>query len=68
MSVFKLPNQETKRMESLKVDFVWGFKTFGKRMHLKNKNFLFSPKHAGGLGLRHLSVVNDALLAKHGWH
>lgn len=68
MSVFKLPNRETKQMESLMVDFVWGFNTNGKRMHLKNRNFLFSPKHHGGLGLRHLSVVNDALLAKHGWH
>lgn len=54
-------------MESLVVDFLWGYNPEGKKMHMLNKNRIFSPKTKGGLGFRHLSLVNDSLLVKQGW-
>lgn len=67
MSVFQLPKKEVNKMEALMVDFLWGFKSDGKRIHMTNKKRLFSPKSSGELGFRHLFIVNEALLAKHGW-
>lgn len=67
MSVFQLPKKDIRKMESTMIDFFWGFKHEGKRMNLLCKDRLLSSKVDGVLDFRHLSLVNEALLSKHGW-
>ncbi|CAA7053003.1 unnamed protein product [Microthlaspi erraticum] len=66
MSSVKLPESMTKRLD-LSRDFVWGSTEEKRKQHLVNWDKVCSPKEEGGLGIRKISPMNKALLAKIGW-
>ncbi|KAF8394774.1 hypothetical protein HHK36_020989 [Tetracentron sinense] len=48
-------------------NFLWGDTETQKKVHMVNWEKVCTPKAKGGLGLKCLSQVNSALLAKWGW-
>ncbi|XP_074277325.1 uncharacterized protein LOC141600966 [Silene latifolia] len=67
LSVFKIPVSVAKKINSLLTQFWWTGCKLGTTVHWCSKNFLSLPKGMGGLGIRNIECLNQALLAKHGW-
>ncbi|XP_074278453.1 uncharacterized protein LOC141602043 [Silene latifolia] len=67
LSVFKVPVSVAKKINSILTQFWWAGCKLGNKLHWCSKNFLSLPKSAGGLGIRNVQCLNQALLAKHGW-
>ncbi|XP_074293061.1 uncharacterized protein LOC141619965 [Silene latifolia] len=67
ISVFKVPVSVAKKINSILAQFWWTRCKMGHNIHWCSKNFLSLPKSAGGLGIRNVKFLNQALLAKHGW-
>ncbi|XP_074271494.1 uncharacterized protein LOC141595428 [Silene latifolia] len=67
LSVFKVPVSVAKKINSILAQFWWTGCRMGHNIHWCSKNFLSLPKSAGGLGIRNVKCLNQALLAKHGW-
>ncbi|XP_021750305.1 uncharacterized protein LOC110715993 [Chenopodium quinoa] len=63
MKCFKLPVAVTNRIDSLITRFWWGNKG-EKGMYWVKKRIIQRPKGMGGLGIRSMSYLNDALLFK----
>lgn len=52
MSTFLFPKKYTEKLDSLCINFFWGFKGDKPRLHLLNRNFVHNHKHLGGLGIK----------------
>lgn len=68
MSVFLLPKGLCAAMDAMLKNFWWGF-TDGKtrNFHPKAWTSICQPKEKGGLGIRRMFDVNQAMVAKLGW-
>ncbi|XP_074290282.1 uncharacterized protein LOC141617013 [Silene latifolia] len=67
LSVFKVPVSVAKKINSILAQFWWTGCKMGHNIHWCSKNFLSLPKSVGGLGIRNVKCLNQALLAKLGW-
>ncbi|XXG59153.1 hypothetical protein AAC387_Pa04g1283 [Persea americana] len=67
MSIIKCPIAIINRIEKLQRDFLWHGREDSKKIHLVNWKLVCSPKDSGGLGLRPLRNMNQALLGKWLW-
>ncbi|XP_021810643.1 uncharacterized protein LOC110753955 [Prunus avium] len=57
-----------KKLDQLNRNFLWGHTTDQAKVHLVNWDTACKPKFAGGLGIKNSAPMNQALLAKTGWH
>ncbi|KAL2924992.1 hypothetical protein RDABS01_006009 [Bienertia sinuspersici] len=62
MSVYLLPQKVLKKISSTITKFYWGGNGQAKPIYWKNRNTLELRKEEGGLGLRNLTSLNQALL------
>ena len=62
-----MPRIVCARLEKIQRDFLWGGGNPGRRPHLVNWKTVCLEKSRGGLGVRSLSVMNQALLCKWCW-
>ncbi|CAA0832090.1 Ribonuclease H-like superfamily protein [Striga hermonthica] len=67
MLCFRIPNSLCEEIERDCANFWWGTDRGSKKMHWCRWETLCKPKCLGGMGFRHLSAFNKALLAKQGW-
>jgi hypothetical protein len=64
LSIFHIPSKFADKMERIQWDFLWIGQEGRKRYPLVAWDKVCLPKCNGGLGIRKLSHVNKALLAK----
>ncbi|XP_074300422.1 uncharacterized protein LOC141631683 [Silene latifolia] len=67
LSVFKIPVSVANRINSLLSHFWWAGSKSARCIHWCSKNFLSLPKSSGGLGIRNIECLNQAMLAKNAW-
>jgi len=67
MSLFTIPASIVSRLEKIIRDFLWNSNDNGNGLHWVSWNEVCRPKHEGGLGIRPLRVINDALKTKWLW-
>ena len=62
-----MPKIVCARLEKIQRDFLWGGGNLDRKPHLVNWKTVCLEKSRGGLGVRGLSVMNQALLCKWCW-
>ena len=67
LSMFRMPKIVWARLEKIQRDFLWGGGNLECKPHLVNWNTVCQEKSRGGLGVRGLSLMNQALLCKWCW-
>ena len=67
LSLFRMPKRVCARLEKIQRDFLWGGGNLDRKPHLVNWKTVCLAKSRGGLGVRGLSVMNQALLCKWCW-
>ena len=67
MSLFVIPKKVRVRLEKIQRDFLWGGGVSQSKSHLVNWSIVCMEKKDGGLGIRNLSRLNNALLGKWCW-
>jgi hypothetical protein len=68
MSTFLLPSSLCHTLDRRFKDFWWGFPPDKARhLSLKSWDSICRPRHQGGLGLRKMTTMNQALIMKLGW-
>ena len=67
LSLFRIPKIVWSRLEKIQRDFLWGGGNLELKPHLVNWNTVCQEKNRGGLGVRGLSMMNQALLCKWCW-
>lgn len=67
MQTVKLPAGIIREIEKLNRDFLWGDTQDKRQHHPISWKVICSPKDEGGLGLKQLNLVNQALMVKLGW-
>ena len=67
LSLFRIPKIVWSRLEKIQRDFLWGGGNLERKPHLVNWNIVCREKSRGGLGVRGLSMMNQALLCKWCW-
>ena len=67
LSLFRMPKIVCARLEKIQRDFLWGGGNLDRKPHLVNWKTVCLEKSRGGLGVRGLSVMNQALLCKWCW-
>jgi len=64
MYLFTIPTSLARCLEKIVRDFLWPNNGSTKGLHWVNWGEIFCPKHQGGLGVRPLSEMNDAIKIK----
>ena len=64
MSLFVIPRKVRIRLERIQRDFLWGDLGDKRKIHLVKWPDVCKAKNFGGLGLRRLNSLNQALLGK----
>ncbi|RVW54301.1 Transposon TX1 uncharacterized 149 kDa protein [Vitis vinifera] len=67
MSLWCLPSVVRRRLEKIQRDFLWGGGNLERKPHLVRWEVVCLSKKKGGLGVKNLSILNKALLAKWNW-
>lgn len=67
MQVMKIPRKVTLGMERICRNFLWGSTSDKRKIHLIDWNTVCLDTNRGGLGIRNLDVLNEALLMKSCW-
>ena len=67
MSVFRLPGSLCSDLEAIMARFWWGGAVDTRKLHWKSWKHLCLPKADGGMGLKHLKLLNQAMVTKQGW-
>jgi hypothetical protein len=67
MTLERIPNKIIVILRRLACNFLWNDRIDKHRFHLCKWQSLFSPRKAGGWGLKNLSIFNSALLACSFW-
>ena len=67
MSLFRMPRRVRLRLEQIQRDFVWGGGNFEKKPHLVKWSTVCLDRKMGGLGIKSLAILNNALLCKWIW-
>ncbi|KAL2934313.1 hypothetical protein RDABS01_017432 [Bienertia sinuspersici] len=67
MSIYLLPQNVLKRINSTIIKFYWGGNSQTKPIYWKSRDTLELRKEEGGLGLRNLTSLNQALLFHQVW-
>ncbi|GFY80587.1 hypothetical protein Acr_01g0003960 [Actinidia rufa] len=67
MSIFKMPEGVIKSIESIQSRFLWGGSDLKRKIHLVAWSKLHQSKICGGLGIRDIKLLNEALLLKWWW-
>ena len=67
LSLFRMPKMVCARLEKIQRDFLWDGGNLDRKPHLVNWKTVCPEKSRGGLGVRGLSVMNQALLCKWCW-
>ena len=66
-SMFRCPTTIIKRLERLQREFLWHGASPHKKLHLVNWESICKSKEEGGLGVRPIKKMNQALLGKWLW-
>jgi len=61
MSLFTIPASTAHQLERIMRDFFWNSNNSGNGFHWDNWDEVCRPKHEGGLGIRPLRVMIEAL-------
>ena len=67
LAVFKIPSTIMNKLESILAVFFWKDNQ-GKGIHWKKRELIQQPRAQGGLGIRNIGALNQALLMKKAWH
>lgn len=67
MSLLKCPTSVLERLEMSRRNFLWPGNKSKQKFHLVDWKFICRPRKVGGLGIRPLKLVNQALLGKWLW-
>nr|KYP51173.1 Putative ribonuclease H protein At1g65750 family [Cajanus cajan] len=67
LSFFKMPSGVVKKVETLQRNFLWGVKEGSKKVAWVRWKKICDEKKNGGLGIKSITMFNDALLAKWRW-
>ena len=68
LSLFGILVKHANRMEKIQREFLWIGVEENKRYHLVSWDNVYLPKCYGGLGIRKIRHLNNALLDKKIWH
>ena len=67
MQSVKLPFELCDKLDKLSRDFLWGSSTVKRKMHLVKWDVVCLLRKKGGLGVKNMRLMNQALLAKASW-
>ncbi|KAF5207624.1 RNA-directed DNA polymerase (reverse transcriptase)-related family protein [Thalictrum thalictroides] len=67
MSLFTIPKSIAKRIDRVVRDFLWGLIEVLRKLHMVAWEHVCRPKEEGGLGIRSMAIMNEALLGKWLW-
>lgn len=57
-----MPTAVIKTLESIQAKFLWGNSDLKRKLHLVAWGKINQGKNSGGLGIRNIEAMNDALL------
>lgn len=67
MSIFKIPEGVAKTIESIQANFLWGGSDLNRKIHMFSWAKMMQKKEHGGLGIKGVREMNEALLLKWWW-
>lgn len=67
MMTAKMPKSCLEEIEKIERDFIWGNTYHVRKVHAVRWEVVARPEDVGGLGLRNLTVMNQACLLKLAW-
>lgn len=63
-----IPRGVTEHMEKIQQDFIWNNEVGRRRIHAVSWETFCKQKKNGGMGVRKLNVMNDAMLGRIAWN
>lgn len=67
LSLFKMPEGVAKKIEGIQSRFLWGSCDLKRKIHMVSWEKIKQTKEVGGLGVKGIREMNDALLIKWWW-
>lgn len=67
MSLYKIPSTYRERIERIQKNFLWQGMEEKFKYHLVSSDKVCTPKSIGGLGIKDIKKMNEALIVKMGW-
>lgn len=67
MQTARLPASSCSKIDKLNRNFLWGDTDQRKKIHLIKWDTVCKPKLQGGLGIKRIAAMNQAMLAKTSW-